>query len=488
MRGSPPRWVYLRRIQQHAESAEYKEKVFVRDMPNFIRVQSTQMKAHMISTLSRPLVSGDIAYIDLKAAINRIIFSDDISGIAKDFNNIEGVEVVDYFAISESWLSKFVDRKLRTLHYDEAGVADVAQDLTTKFCDSVDVNLQTTSEGHRPFPYNLSAHITRKAEQYLTAAVANANYRQFGTVVLTNDQYTNEQTHLLERAAEDATAQWQQLKANPSHELKFSIANITAEFTLHSSFAKEKPTQKACDEHFWSTIASLEGESDAAFSTFWLERVESRVQIYSAGLTSITDTKLQSQLSELLATYIQKELVPESITKARGQHLVLSRKAKKNVSKLETMIVGTESSVDALLPILSKFQSKQSIPPLSPESLKKSKKGMQADLLRRLNKPKLKASDGPVLFLTLIVALFAQHYDGIVYATGKLAPKLMKQLKEKVGEEEYARLEGWKEGAKKGTLGDGERVGMREMAERGNEEEEKGKDGIVGDEGNVTTQ
>ncbi|KAH7405659.1 hypothetical protein DE146DRAFT_744022 [Phaeosphaeria sp. MPI-PUGE-AT-0046c] len=463
LQGSPPRWLFLRWIQQYADSGEYKERVFVRDMPDFIRVQPTEMRAHTISTLSRPLVSGDVAYIDLKAVMERSIFHDDIAGIAKDFNDIEGIEVVDYFAISETWLSKFIDQKLRALHYQEVGLVDVAQGLTTKFRDSVDVNLHTTYENHRTFPEQLSAHIEHKAEQCLATASSNTNYHQFGTAVLTDEQYAKEQNHFLERAAEDANSQWQQLKSDPSHELKFAIADITSESNLHSSLAKEKTTQKACDEHFWNTISSLEASSDAAFSTFWLERVASRIQIYASGLAPIADPKLQSQLSELLATYIQKELIPDSITKARSQHLVQSRKAKKNIAKLETTIAGAEPTLGALLPALDKFLTKQTSLSVSDAELAKCKTSMQADMIRRMQK----SAAGPVLFLTLIVVLFSRHHDGVVYATGKFAPKLMKQLKARVGEEGYKRLEGWKEGAKAGSLGEGDRVEMRRVAEEG---------------------
>lgn len=460
-------------------------------MPDFIRVQSTNMEAHMIETFSRSLVSGDVAYIDLKATIEPAVFQENMGRIVKDFNDIEGIEVVDSFAISEPWLSKFVDQKVRALHYldPEDGMIDIADGLSAKFQDSYDLNLKTTFKAHRSFPAELFAHIERKAETYLTTAISNTAYRQYGTVLLTDERYVKQQHNLLQRATSDAHKQWAQLKENPSHELKFNIANITADSPFFTSLAKEKPIHKACDEHFWTIIASLETNSDAALSTFWLERVECKVQLYNSGLASITDSKLQSQLSELLASYIQKELVPNSIAKARTQHLILSRKSKKNISRLESTIAAADPTLPTLLPALSKFLSKQAIPLPSIPSLSAHKAAMQADMLRRIQKP---STPAPVAFLTLIVALFAKYYDGVVYATGKFAPRMMKQLRERVGEEGYARLEGWKEGAKGGRLSGEDRVGMggmvggvreeREEREDGGEgvgekEEEKGKEG-----------
>jgi hypothetical protein len=251
------------------------------------------MEAHMIESFSRSLVSGDVAYIDLKATIEPTVFHENMGRIVKDFNDIEGIDVVDYFAISETWLSNFVDQKVQALHHldPEDGMIDVAEGLSAKLRDSYDLKLKRTFKAHRSFPEELFEHIERKAEQYLTTAISNTEYRQYGTVILTSERYVKQQHNLVQRGTSAAHKQWAQLKENPGHELKFNIANVTADYAFFISLAKEKPIQKACEEHFWTVIASLEATSDAAFSTFWLERVESRVQIYSAGLTSISDLK-----------------------------------------------------------------------------------------------------------------------------------------------------------------------------------------------------
>lgn len=96
---------------------------------------------------------------------------------------------------------------------------------------------------------------------------------------------------------------------------------------------------------------------------------------------------------------------------------------------------------------------------------------MLTDMQRKLSKPPQpsgkKTSDAPVLFLTLVIMLHARLGDGVVYATGKFAPRLLKGLKGRVGEGEYEKLEGWKEGAKGGGLSVGDREGMREMGGKG---------------------
>jgi hypothetical protein len=70
-----------------------------------------------------------------------------------------------------------------------------------------------------------------------------------------------------------------------------------------------------------------------------------------------------------------------------------------------------------------------------------------------------------VLFLMLVIVLFAKHHDGVVYATGKFAPKLLKELKGKMESEQYGQVEKWKEAAKTSSLTAEDRADMVKMAE-----------------------
>jgi hypothetical protein len=333
---------------------------------------------------------------------------------------------------------------------------DVAQNLNEKF--------QTTEHGHRRFPESLYGHLQGKAEEYLVAALrdnTNSDYHRFGTVVLTSEQYTAEQNDMLDLAKENAAAQWKHVQDNPDHEIRFTLSNIT----------QEKPIQKALEESFSTALASLESDNETAFSTFWLDRVSSRISLYTTGLTNVSDQKLQAQLSSLLATYIHTDLVPDTLAKARTQHLVLSRKTKKNVAKLESTLSGLKSNDDLqiITSALEKFTSKQALPTPTPASVTKYKDSMIQDMIRRSTKPS-KPND-PLLFITLIVVLHAKYHDGVVYATGKYAPKIMKELKETVGEEVYAVLEGWKEDVRTGKLGVEGREGIRVMMSKGKHED-----------------
>jgi hypothetical protein len=450
--GSPPKWLLLRHLENLSSSPQYVNKLMVRDLQDSIRVQSRQLKQRILDDWSGPLSSGETAYRDLKTLDpGHIVYASNNEALG-DVRSRPGIDVVGNFAVSDTWLSKLVNISVQKLRKGETGTIDMAQELMD--------HLRSGKDGDIDLPESLYGQFERKAVEQLAADLSqetDVEYHRFGAIVLTNEQYTIEQNKLLDQASENATFQWQQVKDNPNHDIKITVANIASpENTIQVALAKERLFQKACDERFSTTIASLESENEIAFATFWLERVSSRTHIYTEGLTPISDAKLKDQLSELLATYIQKDLVPEAISKARTQSLVMSRRSKKTVDKLESTISTSTTDIPSLTSHLDKFHKKQNIPAPTPDL----KDTMVQNMHRRLQK----TSDGPVLFLTLVVVLYARYNPGVVYATGKFAPKLMKLLKGKIGEEEYEKLDKWKEGAKKGSLTKEDKEGMRAMA------------------------
>ncbi|KAH8726840.1 hypothetical protein GQ44DRAFT_770777 [Phaeosphaeriaceae sp. PMI808] len=470
LHGSPPKWLVLHHLESILEaSPEFVNDVFIKDIPEGIRIQSKHLREHTIQSWIHQMESNKAGYIDLQLVMtNGVCLYDTVSDVVLDFQKVPGLEIIDTFAISETWFEQLVEQKLKALHWEEMGTVDVANQLGEKFQFS-------DGEGHcshRKFPESLYSHLGRKVEQHIAAAMTqsqNCDLHHFGTLVLTDERYILGREQLLEQAKENAASQWQYLKDDPSHEIKFDLSNSSGETPLersiHSALSTEKATQKHTESQFWSSIAELETSNETAFATFWNERVDSRARIYNSGLSSISDPKLHGQLSELLASYVQKELVPESITKARSQHLILSRKTKKNVSKLEVALAASKSNAEAVLITIDKFNKKQGVESvLSADDVGEAKNGMVQDMLRRMQKQQ-KASDGPVLFLTLVVVLFAKHHVGVVYATGKYAPKLLKLLKGKLETGQYEKVEKWKEAAKSSSLTSEDREEMRMMAE-----------------------
>ncbi|KAF1913478.1 hypothetical protein BDU57DRAFT_456181 [Ampelomyces quisqualis] len=457
--GPPPRWLFLRHLERHIESENYSDKVSIREKPDCIRVQSKNMRMGKVKEWSEPLLSGEIAYVDLQYFMKDNVTHESIEDVLSDFRGLPEVDIVDHFAISDAWILNFVNKRLQALHNEQDGVLDISYHLNEE--------LQSTGKGCSKLPESLYGHLDRKAEEHLIDALSQNNdhdYHRFGTIILTKEQYRVEQDKLVTQAQEAATFQWQQLNDSADHEIKLTITTISTatphKASVHEAILKEKSIQKACDEHFWTSIASLEAENESSFAKFWSDRVDSRINMYAEGLRSITDTKLSDQLSDLLTTYLQNDLIPDSLVKARSQSLVMSRKTKKNLSKLESTLSITKPELPALTCTLEKFAKRQSIH-APPQSLTDAKQSTLSDMLRRMAKP---SSSDPILFLYLVVILHAKHYPGIVYATGKYAPKLMKMLKGKVSDKDMEKLEAWKEGAKTGTLGEEGRAGMRGMA------------------------
>lgn len=250
-------------------------------------------------------------------------------------------------------------------------------------------------------------------------------------------------------------------------DIKFSTASIASQIPpenpLLHDMIKIKSTERSLDSAFSTRISELEKQNEVEFGNFWVERVVTRTVIYTEGLSTVEDEKLRNQLSELLAQYLQKELIPDTISKATSQGILLSRKTRKNVQKLESALGVGSMDVTALTASLDKFNHKQTIEAPTGSSLDESKATMLGDMARRMQKQK--KSDGPLLFLTLVVFLFAKHNAGVVYATGKFAPRLLKQLKTVLDAEQYAQLEAWKEAAKAGTLSAEDREAMKQMVE-----------------------
>lgn len=452
------------------DSPELKDQVLIRDIPDGICVLSKQFRAQSIKNWTRYLVTGEEGYVDLHEVLKHTkCLYDTISDIVHEYQKLPDLEVVDAFAISEVYFEKLVKQKLKALHWDEAGAIDVAKGLGEKF--QVPEYHQMGVNPFRKFPERLYSHLERKVEQHIDTAIVqkpDSNYHRLGTIILTNERYALEREKVLETAKEAATSQWQYLKDEPGHDLKFTASTNTdaadLDSKLQSTLCTEKVVQKDAESNFWAAIADLEDNNETAFQAFWTERVDSRARAYNAGLSCISDAKLREQLASLFAAYMQKELVPESITKARAQHLVLSRKTKKNVARLETALAAAKCEAEAVLSTLDRFNKKQGIEGVeATDQLEDAKKGMVQDMVRRMQKLQ-KGSDGPVLFLTLVVLLFDKYHAGLVYATGKYAPKLLKLLKEKMEGEQYARVEKWKEAAKSGSLTAEDREEMRVMA------------------------
>ncbi|KAF2131903.1 hypothetical protein P153DRAFT_373757 [Dothidotthia symphoricarpi CBS 119687] len=443
----PSMFFVLRILDRVLRAPDLAENFYLHEREDSIRCTPKRLLEQEGEAVVRDLQTGNLVFLEISQFRNRFIYTTP-RHIAQYFETSPDVEVIDSYAISKVWASSLGDECRQTL--DRDGVVNVRQRLTV-------------------LPPDVGDRVRQQVEQFVFNLVQkpDTELHRVGEYWFTEDGYINHKDRILSIAAADANFQWQQLTDSPEKEVKFSLSNITTAITDNEpvlrALVQERSVEKAAEECFWNTVSNRESENEAEFSISWNERVVLRTYVYNQGLDAVGDQKLRDQLAELFAAYAQKELIPDAITKARSNGLMMSRKTRKNVQKLESRLSTEKMDTSTIVIAVNKFNKKQSIEAPGASSLEESKKTMVLDMTRRMQKQK--KSDGPVLFLTLVVLLFAKHHPGVVYATGKFAPKLLKQLKSVLEPVQYEQLEKWKEAAKTGTLSAEDRDEMKKIAE-----------------------
>ncbi|KZM20508.1 uncharacterized protein EKO05_0004535 [Ascochyta rabiei] len=444
--GSPPAWFIHRIVKNLLEDPEFIRKFYVEKKLDGVQCTPVQLVKRKHDTVIDNLRLGQIAYLDLHSfqRESQALYSS-LEEAQRQLESTQDVDVQGTFALSQAWISKFSEDCLQGLARDNG--VEIGHLLRARF------------------PNVLHTIVLDKVEQAIRAL--SPEIHRVGDCILNESGYSYDRSALLDLAKADAASQWQQLKESPRIDVKYSLSNITSQIPTNrptlQNLIKERTIERAVEDAFSAELLELEKQNEDEFAEFWTDRVATRTAIYTEGLSAVEDQKLQDQLSELLAQYVQKDLVPDAVSKSSSQGFVLSRKTRKNVLKLESALSAGSMDVSALTTSLDRFNKKQSINAPTTSALEMSKETMLSDMARRMQKQK--KSDGPLLFLTLVVFLFAKHNAGILYATGKFAPKLLKQLKSTLDAGQYELLEAWKESAKAGTLSAEDRDAMKKMVE-----------------------
>jgi hypothetical protein len=445
-KGLPPVWLIEKHLHRLLEAPELVSQFFVSYGDNEIRCIPKQTIARKRDAVVSQLMSGEIPFLDLRAMVidfNELYAS--LNDAILYFSTLLDVSLISDYAISKKWLSTTGDDALRSL------ARDGFVDCTTKLPVTVPPAVQDAI---------MESVIQYTMENYPSKASQIQQY------VVDSSEYALNRDMLFDLAKAQAQSQWHTTKEMPDKDLKFQLSDIVAaippdQVALHA-VAGDAALEPQLAEQFSDEVAILESQNESEFSALWIERVLTRVHIYNDGLDGIEDNKLQIQLTELLVTYLQKELLPDTLAKAQSQGLTSSKKTRKNIQKLEIALKADIKDLAGIQSAIQKFAKKQDIQVSDDTTFLRTKSTMVGDMVRRIQKPK---TDGPLLFLTLVVVLFAKYHPGVVYATGKFAPKLLKQLKSKLSVEDYGRLETWKELAKAGTLGTSDKEAMRQMVE-----------------------
>jgi hypothetical protein len=446
LEGRPPIWLIDRVLQGHQQAPELTSRLYVNREGDAIQCIPKEAVSHKRDEAVSKLQTGEVTYLDSRAFAAEFNQLYALPGEALRFlGDLSDISIIADYAVSNKWLAAIRDAAFRDL--DQDGFVDCAAKL------------------HTPAPQILQDGVVESVIHSVTDTYTaeTVRIRQY---VLTSSKYTLERDVLSDFAKAQASAQWQATKETPEKDIKFQLSDILAavpedQMLLHA-VAQDSTVEPLLLERFSNEVSQLESQNEAEFAIYWKERVVSRMHTYNEGLGAVKDQKLQGQLAELFATYLQKELLPDTLAKAQAQGLLRSKKTKKNVQKLDTALKAGKKDLAGVQSSIEKFGKKQDLQAFDSTSLAETKRTMIGDMIRRMQKPK---TEGPLLFLTLIVVLFAKHHSGVVYATGKFAPKLLKQLKSKLSAEEYERLENWKELAKTGALSSGDKEAMRKMVE-----------------------
>ncbi|KAF2103923.1 hypothetical protein NA57DRAFT_70135 [Rhizodiscina lignyota] len=229
-------------------------------------------------------------------------------------------------------------------------------------------------------------------------------------------------------------------------------------------------------------IAQLDAEDENLFAEAWRDEIMLRVQLYHRAVQSLEGGKLRSELTSLLNIYMTKDLLPSSFMEvARKSEQESSNGSRSFVridpmtgkrapkfygkrlvpatEKLKTQCEAFEESEDAeadlqrIRTAMEAFAAKFGIDSVTDDDLTGKKQAFLQDMSEKLDPTKAgKDKDGSTLFLAVVLILIARHNQGLLYATGRFVPRLLKLLKPSIGEAQYERLQVLKEEVKKGFL------------------------------------
>lgn len=216
----------------------------------------------------------------------------------------------------------------------------------------------------------------------------------------------------------------------------------------------------------YNTVTNqLEIVCDDQFKKLWMTRVVESTRLYSAALQAMDDSPLKSQLEMLLRAHIVSEVVPTTANKAktrkllRSPHLKLSSRLPKLQSTLSSNL---KKELQSVIEELEKFNEKIGIQTYEESTLHQNKK----EYLSNLTESMAKDEDSVRLFICLLIILYSSASSGVLYATGKFAPKLLKFLKASLDTEQALWLEQVKDAIKAGSITEEMKHTMRSMASK----------------------
>ncbi|KAI9825977.1 MAG: hypothetical protein M1819_007478 [Sarea resinae] len=258
-------------------------------------------------------------------------------------------------------------------------------------------------------------------------------------------------------------------------EARFSWASIIeAERKEHVGLSQSTASHLLGDDMrpeaekaFKEEMRQLQFKSNDQLASLWREKVLTRFELYQIGVRSIENEKIRRELITLLQDYMADEVIPDTLRRAESKSIIRGKATKRNVDILRAFLASFKGDArkrieisSPLVEAMDAFANQQKISLLDAGTLSERKLVQVQEMVKGMRKDE----EGPRLFLILILVLFAKLLPGLIYATGKYAPRLLKQLRGLIDSEQYTWLEKMKDAAKAGSMTAADKSDIRDAA------------------------
>jgi hypothetical protein len=278
-------------------------------------------------------------------------------------------------------------------------------------------------------------------------------FEAFGTLLVSNQWLAKAEERGKEIASKLADETWE-TKSTPKSKAavlssiqKLLAQHLDMETQLADVVWAEGRSALALTSYdaFTQRMEDLSAASEEQFSFLWTSRVVEKVRIYIQGLNQLEEGTLKTQLTLLLVSHITKDLVPGAVSRATARNLLPTSKRKYGpaMAKLQHSLEDM-SDLDEIVKALDKVNQSAGIPEYPIESLLEKKDKHLQGMVHSMQKD----SDSARLFLSLVIVLLGKYNDGVLYATGKFAPRLLKHLKPNLDAQQAVKLEQLKDAVK----------------------------------------
>ncbi|KAF3941426.1 hypothetical protein ABW19_dt0207738 [Dactylella cylindrospora] len=186
----------------------------------------------------------------------------------------------------------------------------------------------------------------------------------------------------------------------------------------------------------------LRDTTTAAAKEHFLDKIYLRFVVNVTAVNRVQDSGLRDKLAQDLVAYYQR-IITEGLTKLLDR--VGDWKSQRKNERVEDAITSINGvfrpeepirAVDALEAVQTELNAliKSTFTEEPSDEMIETK---QLEMQRELKSQLEKATDASLMMLVVLILLFSEVEDGILRATGKYAPKLLKLLKPKMPESDY---------------------------------------------------